>query len=73
MKELIPAKEIISQIFIIRGKKVLMDFNLSILYDVETRVLIQQIKRNLDRFPSDFMFRLNESEFKNLKSQFVIS
>jgi hypothetical protein len=73
MKELIQTKEIVSQIFFIRGKKVLLDFNLSLLYEVETRVLIQQVKRNIDRFPDDFMFQLTELEYKNLKSQFVIS
>ena len=66
MNELIPTKEIISQIFYIRGFKVILDFHLATLYQVETRVLKQQIKRNLDRFPEDFMFQLNETEWKEL-------
>ena len=53
--------------------KVVLDKDLAELYDVETRSLIQAVKRNLDRFPEDFMFNLNEKEFENLRSQFVIS
>lgn len=58
--------DIISQIFYIRGKKVMLDFHLSSLYSVETRVLKQQVKRNLNRFPEDFMFQLSLSEWQEL-------
>lgn len=62
-----------SQIHFIRGKKVILDFDLARLYDVELRVLNQSVKRNNTRFPSDFIFQLDKTEFANLKSQFVIS
>jgi hypothetical protein len=62
-----------SKIFEIRDQKVMLDFDLSELYETETRVLNQAVKRNINRFPQDFMFQLNEFEFANLKSQFVIS
>ena len=57
----------------IRGKKVMLDFDLARLYKVETRTLNQAVKRNLKRFPPDFMFKLDSEEFTNLKSQFVTS
>jgi hypothetical protein len=62
-----------SKIFEIRDQKVTLDFDLSELYEIETRVLNQAVKRNINRFPQDFMFQLNKFEFANLKSQFVIS
>jgi hypothetical protein len=58
--------DIVSQIFYIRGKKVMLDFHLSELYGVETRVLKQQVRRNLNRFPEDFMFQLSSSEWQEL-------
>ena len=61
------------KIFTIRGIKVMLDFDLAQLYEVQTRVLNQAVKRNFTRFPSDFMFQLNSSEFENLKSQIVTS
>ena len=61
------------KIYFFRGKKVMFDRDLAALYDVETRLLNQAVLRNLDRFPSDFMFQLNDSEFKNLISQFGTS
>lgn len=65
--------QIIQQkIFEIRGQKVMLDFDLAKLYDVETRVLNQAVKRNVDRFPEDFMFRLTRKEWNNLRSQIVI-
>jgi len=73
MNDIISPKEILSQIFFIRGKKVMLDTHLAILYQVETRVLNQAVLRNITRFPDDFMFRLSEEEFEILKSQFVIS
>lgn len=66
MNEIIQTKEIVSQIFFIRGLKVMLDFHLASLYEVETRALKQQVKRNLSRFPADFMFQLNETEWKEL-------
>ncbi len=57
----------------IRGKKVMLDFDLARLYQVETRVLNQSVKRNLKRFPSDFMFQLTVEEVREMSSQFVIS
>lgn len=62
-----------NKIYEVRGQKVMMDFDLALLYGVETRALNQAIKRNLERFPKDFMFQLTRKEFENLKSQFVIS
>lgn len=59
-------KDIISQIYFIRGMKVMLDFHLAMLYEVETRALKQQVKRNITRFPEDFMFQLNETEWKEL-------
>ena len=57
----------------IRGKRVILDYELAKMYDVETRVLKQAVRRNIDRFPEDFMFELTEEEMKNLTSQFVMS
>ena len=62
-----------NRIYEVRGLRVMLDRDLAELYDVETRVLNQAVKRNIDRFPEDFMFRLNKSEWTGLKSQFVIS
>ncbi len=70
---LVPRERIFSAILAIRGEKVLLDATLAELYGVETRVLVQAVKRNLDRFPDDFMFHLTSEEFANLKSQVVIS
>jgi hypothetical protein len=61
------------RIFLLRGQKVMLSTHLAELYEVEPRVLVQAVKRNLERFPSDFMFQLNAQEFRILKSQFVIS
>lgn len=55
----------------IRGKKVMLDMDLAKLYEVETRVLKQAVRRNIERFPMDFMFELNENEIQNLTSHFV--
>jgi hypothetical protein len=62
-----------NKIFHIRGQRVLLSPSLAELYGVEPRVLMQAVKRNLDRFPSDFMFQFSLEEFQNLKSQIVIS
>jgi hypothetical protein len=57
----------------IRGHRVMLDFHLAELYEVETRVLNQAVKRNISRFPSDFMIQLSTEEWNSLRSQFVIS
>ena len=61
------------KIYEIRGHKVMLDFDLAEMYEVETRVLNQAVKRNIDRFPKDFMFQLNAKELENNSSQFVMS
>lgn len=65
----IPEEIIASKIYKIRGQKVMLDNDLAELYQVETRRLNEQVKRNEDRFPEDFMFQLSQEEFENLKSQ----
>ena len=60
-------------IYEIRGQKVMLDFDLAKLYQVETKVLNQAVRRNIKRFPEDFMFQLDNKEFANLKSQIVTS
>ena len=60
-------------ILLIRDEKVMLDSDLAELYGVETKVLLQSVKRNIDSFPDDFMFRLSKYEFKNLRSHFVTS
>ena len=64
--------EIIEQkIFLIRGQKVMLSFHLAKLYGVEVRNLVQAVKRNIDRFPEDFMFQLSWEELENSRSQIV--
>ncbi len=68
------ADTIISQkIYLLRGKKIMIDRDLAELYGVETKVLNQAVQRNLERFPGDFMLKLTQAESKNLRSQFVTS
>lgn len=62
-----------SRIYEIRGQKLMLDFDLAELYQVETRILNQSVKRNINRFPDDFMFRLTESEWGIISSQFVMT
>lgn len=69
----IPQETIESKILLLRGKKVMLDKDLAILYGVETKYLKRQVRRNLDRFPSDFMFQLSKQEFKDWRCQFVTS
>jgi len=64
---------IVSRIYLIRGKKVMLDRDLAELYDVETRILNQAVRRNEKRFPEDFMFQLTPQELENWKSQIEIS
>src|SRR5439155_16967919 len=68
-----PQDRIRNSIILIRGQKVILDRDLAHLYRVETRVLVQAVKRNMARFPRDFMFQLSEREFERLRSQIVIS
>ena len=70
---LVPPERIERSILLIRGLKVMLSTDLAELYQVEPRVLVQAVKRNMARFPQDFMFQLTEEEFSNLKSQIVIS
>ena len=62
-----------SKIYEIRGQRVMLDFDLAQMYGTETKVLKQAVKRNIKRFPTDFMFELNKEEFEFLRSQFVTS
>jgi hypothetical protein len=64
---------VMNKIYLIRGQKVMLDRDLAELYQVETRILNQAVRRNIDRFPEDFMFQLTEREFEIWKSQIVIS
>ena len=73
MDALIVQGEISSKILTLRGQQVMLDRDLAKLYQVENRVLNQAVKRNSDRFPSDFMFQLTKDEFENWKSQIVTS
>jgi len=70
---IIPIERIEKRIFLIRDQRVILSMDLAELYGVEPRALVQAVKRNIERFPDDFMFQLTNQEFANLKSQFVIS
>lgn len=70
---IIPIARIERKIYFIHGQRVILDFDLARLYEVETKVLLQAVKRNIRRFPDDFMFQLTESEFRGLRSQIVTS
>ncbi len=72
-KSIIPKERIEKRIYFIRQQKVMLSTDLAVLYEVEPRVLVQAVKRNIERFPEDFMFQLSEKEFADLKSQIVIS
>ena len=67
---ILPDENIISKIYFLRGQKVMLDVDLSELYQVETKQLKRQVRRNIDRFPEDFMFELTTQENENLRSQF---
>lgn len=86
MNQIIKAEEIQNRIYTVRGKQVMLDEDLAEIYRVETRILNQAVKRNIDRFPEKFRFQITEEEYsflrsqnltldnsQNLKSQFVIS
>ena len=63
----IPAERIAASIYLLRGKKIIFDFDLAVLYEIPTKVLNQAVSRNLTRFPEDFMFRLTRKELAELK------
>ena len=69
----VPSEPIEAKILNLRGHRVMLDAHLAELYEVETRVLVQAVKRNLQRFPGDFMFQLKDHELRDLRSQFVMS
>ena len=72
-KELITTDDIRSKVYIIRGQQVMLDKDLAEIYGYEVKKLNQQVKRNIERFPEDFMFRLSNSEIDSVRSQFVTS
>ncbi len=71
MRDIIPVENIVNKIYFFRGVKVMLDSDLAELYGVETKVLNQAVKRNLNRFPPDFMFQLDKEEYDSLRSHFV--
>jgi len=73
MASTIPIERITEKIYMIRSQKVMLDRDLAELYGVETKVLKQSVRRNISRFPEDFMFELTKEEFQNWRSQFVTS
>lgn len=72
-KHILSEETIANTIYYIRNQKVMLDRDLATLYGIETKRLNEQVKRNLSRFPEDFMFQLTENEFQNLKSQIATS
>ena len=72
-KAVILTEQIVRSILVIRGQRVMLSPYLAELYGVEPRVLVQAVKRNMERFPEDFVFQLEKQEVINLKSQIVIS
>ena len=72
-KSLIPSESLINKILVIRNQKVILDRDLANLYNAETRALKQAVRRNIKRFPKDFMFQLSKEEFNNWRSQTVMS
>jgi hypothetical protein len=72
-QSLIPMERIERSILVLRGHKVILDADLAAMYRVETKVLVRAVKRNKDRFPSDFMFQLSQDEFESLRFHFGTS
>ncbi|MGB7539828.1 MAG: ORF6N domain-containing protein [Anaerolineales bacterium] len=70
-KLFVPSTKIENTIQFIRGQKVILSFHLAEMYSVQTKVLVQAVKRNRERFPKDFMFQLTAAEWEGLRSQFV--
>ena len=73
MNDLIPIENITSLVYLIRGQRVMLDRDIAELYGVETKRLKEQVKRNIERFPEDFMVELSTSEYENLRSHFATS
>ena len=73
MNDIIPIENITGLIYRIRGKKVMLDRDLSALYGVETKRLKEQVRRNIERFPEDFMYELSKDEYENLRAQIATS
>ena len=73
IRSIVPAARVQQAILALRGHHVMLDEDLAALYGVKTKVLVQAVKRNLDRFPDDFMFQLSAEEFANLRSQIATS
>ena len=71
--ELLTVDTIRKRVYVIRGKQVMLDQDLAVIYGYELKAMNQQVKRNIERFPEDFMFQLSDDEYENLKSQFVTS
>ena len=70
MQKMLPDEVILGKIYLIRGSKVMLDRDLALLYGVETKRLKEAVKRNLSRFPEDFMFELSKEELENWRNQF---
>jgi hypothetical protein len=73
MGQIITVEDIAQRIYFIRGVKVMLDHDLAALYEVETKRLKEQVKRNLDRFPEDFMFELSKNELQDWRTQIATS
>ena len=73
MSSLVPLEIINQKIIYLRDQKVMLDYDLAALYDVNTKRLNEAVKRNIERFPEDFMFQINDEEFENLRSHFATS
>jgi ORF6N domain len=69
LQALVAEQKILNKIYAIRGEKVMIDQDLAVMYNVDTKQLKRQVKRNIERFPKDFMFELTAKEFENLRSQ----
>ena len=69
LNPIMPDEAIVNKIYVLRGKKIMLDRDLAELYGVETKQLKRAVKRNISRFPDDFMFELIQAEFNNLRSQ----
>ena len=69
-KIIIPVEAIVSKIILLRGERVMLDRDLAEMYGVETKQLKRAVRRHIDRFPNDFMFQLNNEEFRSLRRQF---
>lgn len=66
---LVPVERIEGRILLVRGEKAILDSDLAVLYEVETKQLVRAVKRNIKRFPGDFMFQLTQEEFDRLRCQ----